>query len=502
MIKIIDKGNKIFWAVVLGIFIGLATAIAFVYTGVYLELGSDMFYYLSIADSLLSSGHFYDLTSVNISPVLTPQNGLPILLAFLKFFGVGNYSALIIILFLNFILWVFSASIYYKMIKIANLKDKRLEILLILGFLSGMSLLRYQLAPITDGIYNAGSLLLTYLLYKNILINSSKDYRSIVNKCLPALILSIILVHFSVRVFVFLLAAFLVPLFTKSENKIRTMVCMSVFIILTLLSQQALLFFMDTSLIGSMGSTYFTAIISNILNVWQVIPFYVFFGPQLTGVLVQPFSLFGVCLITVTTLFMLFIAYCFYYGSRKRDTFTTFSALIVIIFIMAIISLPSVKVLNEAGVRYMLASLPIFYILAAKFRYTKYVISLAILLSIIHSVSFIIATDKIKNPPSLIRVMYDNGAVLPKDALLISAMDRIPYVLIEGKDSNDVFCSIDLNGKNRLWIIGSQEYRDLQLQRFLYCHDKVDIKSTNLLTSDYGDKYGNALVEYNFQQNQ
>lgn len=500
MTKIINKDSKIFWAAFLGILIGLATAIAFVYTGVYLELGSDMFYYLSIADSLLSDGHFFDLTSVNISPVLTPQNGLPVLLALLKFFGAGNYSALIIILFLNFILWVLSASVYYKMIKVADLKDKRLELLLILGFLSGMSLLRYQLSPITDGIYNAGSLLLTYLLYKNILINSSKDYKSIIRKCLPALILSMVLVHFSVRVFVFLLAAFLVPLLVKSENKMHSMVCVGIFIILTLFSQQALLFFIDTSLIHNLDITYFTNISSNILNVWQVIPFYVFFGPQLTGVIVHPTGLFGIGLIVVTTLFILFISYCFYYGLRARDTFTTFSTLIVIIFIMAIISLPSVKVLNEAGVRYMLASLPIFYILAAKFRYTKYIIALSVLFSIIFSVSFIVGVKKINGNPSFVKYIYDSRPVLPEDTILISGLARFTYVLLEGRHSNDVFCRTDLSGKNRLWIIGSLEYREVQLQRFFSCHDKFDLVNTNILTSGYSDKYGNALVEYNFQQ--
>ena len=86
-------------------------------------IGSDTYYYMSIADSLLAEGTLRDFTVVPERPVKTPQNGIVLVFALLSSLGISHQAQLILVVFLNYLLWITTIVPVYLIGKQAGLKN-------------------------------------------------------------------------------------------------------------------------------------------------------------------------------------------------------------------------------------------------------------------------------------------------------------------------------------------------------------------------------------------
>ena len=105
--------------IILSVFISVYSFYFFIANKIFL-VGSDAFYYMSIADSLIKQGEFKDITTIPNTSVATPQNGIVIIHVVLSLLGLSNANHMIPIVIINYLLYL---SGIYPLYKIARLID-------------------------------------------------------------------------------------------------------------------------------------------------------------------------------------------------------------------------------------------------------------------------------------------------------------------------------------------------------------------------------------------
>lgn len=479
---------------IIALIFGWLVTFVHIKSNLFLDVGNDMYYYLGLADSLLQNGYLADLTYNNPGPVVTPQNGLPLIIAFFKILKFSNYNILTILVVINYLLWCLSVVPFVKLIKFAGIKNIFSKSVLIFGYLAGFNILFYQLAPITDGIYNAGSIFLIWLLFQKLFDHQFSTRKNKLNNWWQIILLSIILVHFSFRIFI-VLFSFLFTLFLyKKENKIKLMRPLIFTILTTFVSFGLPFLFLDTGGIISNGNTFFNNILANIAVLKNVVFGYLFLLEQVMFWATELTLFLKIFQYFLLVSFIIVFIIVFYMNNKKRNYLIMFSFILTILMFALTTTLPNQKIYQEAAPRYMIASLPLFYIMSAKYTYPRYFILFVIIFSLVFSSNFIINFKQ--NNYSFNLYLKNKEIVLPQNTILISEVPRQTYTWL-AKGHNNNFCNLDITKKDNLYIAGGSKYRQEKLKEFLACH-KIEIEETINFTEDYPFKDTFSLIEYKF----
>ena len=132
---------------------------------VYL-IGSDAFYYMSIADSILKYGEMRDITSIPSFPVKTPQNGIVFVHLILSLLGLGAKDRILSIVLINYLLYLSGVYPLYKIARLLNNKWGFSLATLLSVYIAAWHIIRINLLAINDGIYNSLIIWLVYMIIK------------------------------------------------------------------------------------------------------------------------------------------------------------------------------------------------------------------------------------------------------------------------------------------------------------------------------------------------
>lgn len=181
---------------------------------------SDVFYYLSIADSLEQNGQLLDLSLVPPQSPKTPQNAVVLLHYFLaKFFPSAELRLQILVVLNAIMLWIS----LYPLLKIAGFLDitswpARLALSAV--YLGGWHMLRFQFAPINDGLFRTGSLwLICWILSMDSKERGLKElWIGQKPTLLAGCLLAAALIHFRLNAMIIPLGACPAALFLKRKS--------------------------------------------------------------------------------------------------------------------------------------------------------------------------------------------------------------------------------------------------------------------------------------------
>ena len=175
------------------------SALFYFYSNRIYYIGSDSYYYLSLADSLVTTGKVRDLTIFPSEKPVTPQNGIVYLMALLKIAGLSSQQIISFIPFLNFSLYVISFSALAKTALLFKFSSRQI-LILSLFYYSHWVLYRLQMIPVNDGIFNSLGIWAIYLI-------SCLFYSVRRRNFFFLLVLSLIGVHFRLNLYLILLSA-------------------------------------------------------------------------------------------------------------------------------------------------------------------------------------------------------------------------------------------------------------------------------------------------------
>jgi len=132
---------------------------------VYL-IGSDQYYYMSIADSIIESGKMENITSIPSKPIKSPQNGIALVYVLLSLLGFSHRDGQLAIVFLNYVMYLSGIYPLLKIAKYFGLRNNLPLVLLLAVYLGAWHVYRISLLAINDGIFIFLILWLVYLFIK------------------------------------------------------------------------------------------------------------------------------------------------------------------------------------------------------------------------------------------------------------------------------------------------------------------------------------------------
>jgi len=468
--------------------IGLSIASLFFfyvhYYGLWL-IPTDSYYYISLSDSLRNNGELLDLTSIPANPLVTYQNGVPFIYALLKTIGFDNFTAMRFVSTLNLFAWISASYPFYKLITYFCITSVWSRGILLLGFFSSSFLLNYQFTPGTDGLFNSGAIWLVFLLlsiytHHNRLIKTKK--LSLLLMVFSSFMISIVLVHFSIRI-LFYQGAFLVSvLFCKHEEQ-RKLIFFSILLIFTTafcLAAPYLIF--DPIMAEGKASMYsFFALnraeplrimLSNYFSVGNLFRF------------INGYILLAILLV--------FLAYSLFRGCQKNKIGIVFISVALSIFLFVNFLLPN-PVMIQAGARYMISTLPLLCLLAILFKYSRPVVFA--LIATFSTVTILNLTTPI--PKACISSFWTNLAEkqlsLPEDTALFTDRSRYAYVFLNGRNYNLPLSALN-SSYQHIWLAGSTQFINNKLK--LLKESKVlTVDHVSILLSDNMKRCLSALVQ-------
>ena len=166
---------------------------------VYL-IGSDVFYYMSIADSILEYGEMRDITAIPSFPVKSPQNGIVFVHVILSLFGLGAKGRILTIVVINYLLYLSGVYPLYKIARWSGLRKGLPLIALLSVYLGAWHMYRFNMLALNDGFFNSLTVWFVYLVIKFVrdidLLESSAFYKPAIKKMLIIYLFVIVLVQF------------------------------------------------------------------------------------------------------------------------------------------------------------------------------------------------------------------------------------------------------------------------------------------------------------------
>ena len=132
---------------------------------VYL-IGSDAYYYMSIADSIIQNGEMRDLTFVPSRPIKSPQNGIAFVHVLLSLLGLSHKAGQLVIVFINYMAYLGGIYPLLMISRHFGLTKKLPLVALLSVYLGAWHIYRINLLAINDGIFNSLILWLAYFFIK------------------------------------------------------------------------------------------------------------------------------------------------------------------------------------------------------------------------------------------------------------------------------------------------------------------------------------------------
>ncbi len=280
MVIITDKNISHLKILILmvGCFISIYSLYFFIINKVYL-IGSDVYYYMAIAESLLNSGVMKDIVTIPSGPIKTPQNGIVFIHIILSLFGIGAKEHILAIVVLNYLLYLSGVYPIYKIARILGL-DKGLPIISLLSvYLGAWHIYRINLLAINDGVFNSLTLWLVYLIIEFVRIEDtfeSFSFQKIILKELSIIyFLVIVLILFRLNA-LFLIGSTVISLIIVKKFRASVyFIAGSIFLIIATFSIFILfeVWHLKTSVIGHLLNMFLAINVYNLkLQLWKILP--------------------------------------------------------------------------------------------------------------------------------------------------------------------------------------------------------------------------------------
>lgn len=444
--------------------------------------GSDIFYYLSIADSLEQTGRFLDLTLSPPQSPRTPQNAVVILHYLLaKLFPSAEFRLQILVVLNALALWI-SVCPLLKIADRAGGSSRTARLALAAVYLGGWHMLQFQLAPINDGLFRTGSLWLIYWL----LWVSDRDWglkelwRGHKGLLACGCLLAAALIHFRLNALVLPLAACLAAAVLRKWKTVWI----------------ALLFL--ALMLGSFGLPYSFAGHSRIQqesqqawsNVFYHLPGHVwnFAQESLPQALFRNLGTAGNVLYAGFALAMVLAAV---EGIRRRE----FSILIVVLICLGTFGF--LLLYYAVPFRMLLMVYPLLYLLILRDRRLRPIGYLFVFAVLMQSFMFFYNGEKKSETVQFWDYVGREVKVSKTNSLLITDRPREAYYFCGlGGLYNHEYEWSDLLGKEAVYVAGKKLFLQQQEQkiRSLAAQNNQSIQSIPL-TPAYTDVSGHALLQ-------
>ena len=390
----------------------------FISNKIYL-IGSDAFYYISIADSILEYGEMRDITAIPSFPVKSPQNGIVFVHVILSLFGLGAKGRILTIVVINYLLYLSGVYPLYKIARWSGLRKGLPLIALLSVYLGAWHIYRINLLAINDGIFNSLTLWLIYLVIKFIremdALESISLYKSAVKEILILSLIVMVLVQFRLNAALVIGSALISALAVRDYRASLFLVSMCVLLLVSFL---AVYLFIEVVRLENVGERYFFPMfraisISSIkLQLWKILPRLV---AGLSG-LTNPLA---------TLIFAIFPLSMMYYGIRgliDRNFSQVFIAGTCLTGLWFTMSFQNARVIWYI--------FPFIYLIILSLKRIRWVGYAFVLLVFLQSVQeFYIGFPRGPESKFWLHV-YNHKISLPENALLSTHRRRHPYFIL------------------------------------------------------------------------
>ncbi len=447
---------------------------------------TDTYYYIALSDSLLETGKLQDVTNIPPLPLRTYQNGMPYLYSFLKIFGFNNFFVMRMVSSLNFLVWVSAIYPFFRLIGHFGIASIWSRSFLLLGFCSSSFLLTYQFTPGTDGFFNGGAIWLVYLL---ILLSTAQNKEKEITKAqffwvaFSCFFVSILLVHFSLRLLFYLSAFLISTLLCKNEGKAKIILFAFSLLFITIISLILPYLVFDPGVVGNEVNEYNFTILNRAEPLR--IMFARYFG---AGSLFKLINGYIILFIFLILLFCRLVQ-----GYLKNKLEVIFVSLSITIFLLVTFLLPN-PVMVQAGARYMISTLPLFGLLIMSFKFTRPVAyTLIIVSTIVTLINLATPFPRYCISHFWTNLVFQQSFVVPENTVLLTDRGRYAYVFLKGRNYSLPLSSLDISTK-QIWLAGSSKFIERKL-KLLNEMEAISVKRVNVLLSDNLKACLSALVQ-------
>jgi len=491
----------------LGCLISIYSLYFFMSNKIYL-IGSDAFYYMSIADSILESGEVRYIGSIPSMLPRFPQLGIVFVHILLSWLGLSNNDHIIPIVILNYFLYLSAVYPLYRIARRAGMNHGLPLTSLLAVYLGAWHIYRINLLVINDGVFNPLVLWLVYLIVK--MVHSFDKggvkllSKGILSKLIGIGLLVIVLIQFRVTAGLIIGSALLGTILVRNYRATASIliVCalllMSFFIVYSIIEVRSL---------EGIGLKHFEDLIRSSQNIvrikailWKILPRLV---AGLSGLTNSLASLFF-------SIFPLSMIYYMFKGFTENNFSKVFIALICLSGLWF--------TLNFNNARVIWYIFPLIYLIILSIRKIKIIGFAFVLLVFVQSIQqFYIGFSR--GPDSkLFLHIFENRITLPhNDPLLLTWRARYSYFHFDTRsyrvaDDDDgildghITFPKELNWslikkRGSLFVLGDSSYINSaysQVQEMASTNG-YELES-NPLTPDLNEFEGWALVEFSGEE--
>jgi len=454
---------------------------------VYL-IGSDTFYYVSIADSIIQSGSALDLTFIPAQSLKTIQNGIVIFHILLSALGLGPESRLVSIVVINYLLHLSAIYPLYKIARRVGLEGDFPMAALLGVYVGAQHIYRLQLLPINDGVFNALSIWLTYLIIvalqgdckRNIPGPASRVKRRPTTLALT-IVLAAVLVHFRVNTVLILGSALIAAIVARRHRYgLWTLGFLSASVAALVLPYACT----DISRISVQNDRIWSDLLSRLsANCFELMTQTV---PDLL------FARAGTRASLIYTTFALALVLALISGLRERRTgilFVSSSCSVAILFMTILPARPA---------RYLVYVFPFLYLLILLPGQMRPIGYMFVALVLVSSLGTFFLLGFPREPASRFWLyLHEQHVTLPdEDPLLISESSRHSYFFLEARTFQDELTWDLVDSHHGLYLIGSDEFVTARLTEIESMAEEADFafKRRNL-TPGYQGEEGHVLLQ-------
>ena len=470
-------------------------------------IGSDAFYYLSIADSILNNGEVKTLSTIPSYPVKSPQNGIVFVHMILSLLGIGAKGRILSIVVFHYLLYLSGVYPLYKIARMSGLNKGLPLVSLLSVYLGAWHIYRLNLIAYNDGIFNSLIIWLLYFIIKLACDNDADNplflvSRSVITRLVFIGLMVMLLIHFRLNVVLVVGSAVLSALAIRNY---RLTFWFSSICALLLLSFFAVYIFVEVQRFENIGQKYFFPLLGAFgidtikLQLWKILPRLVAGASIITNPL-------------ATLCFTVFPLSMMYYGIKgimDKEFSRVFIAGVCLTGLWFTMSFKTARVIWY--------TIPFIYLIIfniKKIRLVGYFIVLIVFLQSFQQ--FFIGFSRPNGSSQLWLHIYENKISLPDDALLLSRDRQHPYFFL----GNRVFLGTEswqevrkkiaapdiflpkvswnlIKEKRNIYAFGPNSYLDRAFSQMENTVSKNEYTvSVNRLTPELNKFKGWALLEF------
>ena len=276
----------------------------FISNKIYL-IGSDAFYYISIADSILQYGKFEVITTVPAGSLKSPQNGIVFVHVILSLLGIGSKGRILTIVFFNYFLYLSGVYPLYKIARWSGLRKGLPLAALLSVYLGAWHIYRINLLAINDGMFNSIMVWLVYLIMKFVLLISEPmrkiKFNPDIMRFIGIVLIVMISIHFRLNVILVIGSALVSSLVVKNYRLSAWFLSVCALLVISFF---AVYFFAEVSRLDNAFQRYFIPLFTSIniylikFQLWKILPRLVAGLSGLTNPLATLlFTVFPLCMI-------------------------------------------------------------------------------------------------------------------------------------------------------------------------------------------------------------